>query len=425
VTTRFGGLLIDISPLREDRDYRWLWLGQVVSGIGNHITRLALPYQVYVITGSTLAIAGLTLFQLIPLLLFALGAGSLADAVDRRRLLLVAQVGLLACSLALFGLATVNEPPIQVLFVIAFISAGLFAVEQPARVASVPRLVPPERLPSALALNQLNFQAVSILGPAIGGLIIALMGLSGAYLFDAVTFAGSIGALLMIHPIRPIVAASKPGLAAIREGLAFARARRPILGSMTIDFVAMVFAMPTALFPVLALDVFKVGPLGLGLMAAAPAVGAFLGAIFSGWVRRVERVGRAVVLAVTGWGLAIVGFGIAATLATPTSFVIGLVFLALAGASDMVSAVFRNTILQLEAPDELRGRVTSINSLVVHAGPRIGDIESALLASLIGPGLTVVAGGVLCLAGVFALGRWLPDLGHHIIRRSGATQAPG
>ena len=180
----------------------------------------------------------------------------------------------------------------------------------------------------------------------------------------------------------------------------------------------MIFAMPTALFPVLALDVFKVGPIGLGLLAAAPAAGAFLGAVFSGWVGRVTRVGRGVVLAVVGWGLAITAFGITAVVATPAAFVVGLRrSLALAGAADMFSAVLRNTIVQLEAPDQLRGRVVSIHSLVVTAGPRLGDVESALLATLIGPAATVVVGGLLCLVGVAAMGRWLPEFGRHVIDR--------
>jgi MFS family permease len=414
---RIGRILLDTAPLRYDRDYRWLWGGQVVSGIGNQITRLALPFQVYSLTGSTLAIAALTVFQLIPILLFALVGGSLADAVDRRRLLLVTQTGLALCSLALVLLTASGDPPLVALFGIAFVAAGLGAVDQPARGASIPRLVPPERLPAALALNQLNYQASSIIGPAVAGVLIATVGLVGAYVVDVFTFVATFIALLAIRPIPPVGEVVKPGLAAIREGLRFARLHRPIMGTFVIDLIAMVFAMPTALFPVLALDVFRVGPIGLGLLGAAPAVGAFLGALFSGWVGRVTRVGRAVVLSVVGWGLAITAFGVCAVVATPGAFAIGLVALAAAGAADMLSAVFRNTIVQLEAPDELRGRVTSIHSLVVSAGPRLGDVESALLASLIGPAATVVAGGLLCLMGVVAMGQWMPELGRHVIAR--------
>ena len=424
MTTRLGGLLLDTTPLRLDRDYRWLWSGQAVTGIGNQITRLALPYQVYALTGSTAAIAALTTFQLIPILLFALGGGSLADVVDRRKLLLATQLGLAGCSLALVLLSTTGEPPLPALFAVAFLAAGLFSIDQPARGASIPRLVPPERLPAALALNQLNFQLGSIVGPAIGGILIATVGLTGAYVVDLLTFAASIVALLVIGPLPPLATATRPGLAAIREGLGYARRHRPIFGSFVIDLIAMIFAMPTALFPVLALDVFKVGPAGLGLLAAAPAAGAFVGAVFSGWVGRVWRVGRAVVFSVIGWGIAITAFGVTALIATPAAFVVGLVMLAIAGAADMLSAVFRNQIVQLGAPDELRGRVTSIHTLVVTAGPRIGDIESALLATLIGPGLTVIVGGLLCLGGVAVMGRWLPELGEHVIRRVPRTATP-
>ena len=416
------GLLLDVEPLRRDRDYRWLWTGQVIAGMGSQITRLALPFQVYAITGSTLAIAALTAFQLVPILVFALAAGSLADAVDRRRLLLITQSGLLLCSLALAGLAVDGDPPLVLLYAVAFVAAGLSAVDQPARASAVPRLVPPERLPAALALNQLNGQAASIIGPAVAGVLIATIGLTGAYLVDALSFVAAFVALLIIRPIPPLGQVVRPGLAAIREGLAFVRKRRAILATFVIDLDAMVLAMPTALFPAIALDVFVVGPEGLGFLAAAPALGAFLAAVFSGWVARVRRLGRAVVLAVVGWGVSMTLFGVvtvAQQLAgTPSAVLFGaaLALLALAGGSDVLSAVFRNTIVQLATPDALRGRVTSIHTLVVTSGPRIGDIQSAVVAAFIGPGQAVVAGGVLCLAGVGAIGRWFPELAGHVIR---------
>jgi Transmembrane secretion effector len=423
VTNRFRRFVVDTAPLRLDRDYRWLWSGQVVSGVGTQITRLALPYQVYTLTGSTVAIAGLILCQLIPILAFGLGAGALVDAIDRRRVLLVTQAGLAGCSLVLVLLAASGDPSLGALYAVGFVAAGLSAFDQPARGSAIPRLVPAIRLPAAIALNQLNFQAASIVGPALGGILIATVGLTGAYAVDLVSFLAAIGAVLTIQPLPPLGAVQRPGLRAIREGLAFVRHRPPILGTFVIDLIAMVFAMPTALFPVLALDVFKVGPAGLGIMAAAPAVGAFIGAVFSGWVSSVIRVGRAVVLSVVGWGLAITGFGVTTLLVGPWAFPLALVMLAIAGAADMLSAVFRGTIVQLGTPDGLRGRVTSIHILVVTAGPRIGDIESALLAAVIGPGLTVIAGGLLCLAGVAAMGRWLPELGRHVQERPRAAEA--
>ena len=416
------GLLLDVEPLRRDRDYRWLWTGQVIAGMGSQITRLALPFQVYAITGSTLAIAALTAFQLVPILVFALAAGSLADAVDRRRLLLITQSGLLLCSLALAGLAVDGDPPLVLLYALAFVAVGLSAVDQPARASAVPRLVPPERLPAALALNQLNGQAASIIGPAVAGVLIATIGLTGAYLVDALSFVAAFVALLIIRPIPPLGQVVRPGLAAIREGLAFVRKRRAILATFVIDLDAMVLAMPTALFPAIALDVFVVGPEGLGFLAAAPALGAFLAAVFSGWVARVRRLGRAVVLAVVGWGVSMTLFGVVTVVqqlaGTPSAILFGaaLALLALAGGSDVLSAVFRNTIVQLATPDALRGRVTSIHTLVVTSGPRIGDIQSAVVAAFIGPGQAVVAGGLACLAGVGVVARRFPELAGHVIR---------
>ncbi len=416
MTGRARSLFLDTTPLRRDRDYRWLWSGQVVNGIGNQITRIALPYQVYVLTGSTLAIAALTLFQLVPILLFALGAGSLADVMDRRRLLMITQTGLAACSLVLALLAAGGAPPVGVLFVVAFLAAGLAAVDQPARASAIPRLVPAVRLPSAIALNQLNFQMASIVGPAIGGLLIATVGLAGAYTVDLVSFIASFVALLAIHPLPPIGAVSRPGLAAIREGLRFARQRRAILGSFVIDLNAMIFGMPTSLFPVLALDVFGTGAAGFGLMAAAPAAGAFLGALLSGWVKSVDRIGRAILLAVAAWGLAITAFGL-----VTVSFPLALVCLAVAGAADVFSAVFRSTLVQLDTPDNLRGRVSSIHTLVVTSGPRLGDIEAAIVATLTSPQFAVVSGGLLCVAGVAVVARQFPELANHMIRRPAST----
>jgi MFS family permease len=411
--------LLDTAPLRHDRDYRWLWSGQVLSGIGNQVTRVALPFQVYVLTGSTLAIGALSLFQLVPILLFALGAGSLADAVDRRRLLMLTQTGMAACSLILVLLALGGNPPIPALFAVAFVAAGLGAVDQPTRSSAIPRLVPPERLPAAIALNQLNFQTASIVGPAVGGVLIATVGLPGAYAVDVVSFLATLTALFAIRPLPPLGGVARPGIAAIAEGLRFARERRPILGSFAIDLNAMVFGMPTSLFPVLALDVFHAGPAGFGLLAAAPAVGSFVGALLSGWVSSVQRVGRAIVLAVIGWGLAITAFGL-----LTFSFPLAWVFLALAGTADVFSAVFRATLVQLETPDALRGRIMSIHGLVVTSGPRIGDIEAAAAAAVIGPQAAVVSGGILCLVGVGVVARLFPELVAHRIPRRDVAPAP-
>jgi MFS family permease len=415
---RLRRALVDTAPLRLDRDYRWLWTGQAINGIGTQITRIALPYQVYVLTGSTLAVAALAATQLIPILIFSLGAGSVADAVDRRKLLLRTQLGLLACSALLVVLSLMTSPPLLALFAVAFAAAGLSAVDQPARSSAVPRLVPAERLPSAIALNQLNFQVGSVVGPAIGGLLIATVGLPGAYLADALSFSASLVGVAAIAPLPPLGAVTRPGLAAIREGLRFTGSRRVILSTFVIDLNAMIFGMPMSLFPALALDVFMVGPQGLGLMAAAPAAGAFLGALLSGWVSAVRRAGLAVIIAVVIWGAAITLFGL-----STFSFPLALVFLAIAGAADVLSAVFRATIVQLETPDELRGRVTSIHILVVTSGPRLGDIEAATVGAIIGPTASVVSGGLLCIAGVGVVARLFPELAAHVLRTASPRRA--
>jgi MFS family permease len=413
---RLRRVFLDTAPLRLDRDFRWLWTGQAISGIGNQLTRLALPYQVYHQTGSTLAIAGLTLFQLVPILVFSLGAGSIADAVDRRRLLRITQLGLMSTSLVLAILALQPAVPLPVLFAVAFVASAFGSMDQPARSSSVPRLVARERLPAAIALNQLNFQIASVLGPTIAGILIATIGLAGAYFVDVLSFSASFLALFRISPLPPLVRGARPGLTAIREGLRFAWERRVILATYVIDLDAMIFGMPQSLFPALALDVFHVGPTGFGFLAAAPSVGALLGALLSGWVSRVRRVGMAVIVAVGIWGAAITLFGL-----STFSFALAFVFLAIAGAADVISAVFRATIVQLAAPDELRGRVSSINILVVTSGPRLGDIEAAAVASAIGTQLSVVSGGVLCLIGLLGVVRLFPELARHTHERPDAT----
>lgn len=414
---RLRGLIVDVEPLRRDRDFRLLWIGQVVSGLGRQVTTIVLPYQLYVLTGTPLAIGALALVQVVPIMAFSLGGGVVADAVDRRRLLLLTQAGLAAASVALAGLALLPATPVLAIYAVAFVAAGLGAIDQPARSSAVPRLVPRERLPAAIALGQLNFQAAGVVGPAIGGLVLATLGIAACYVFDAITFAAAIGALVLIAPIPPAHGAVRPSLAAIAEGLRFARRRRAILATFAVDLNAMIFGMPTALFPILALDVFRVGPAGLGLLAAAPAAGAVIGALLTGWVGRVRRTGRAVLWASAGWGLAIVAFGLCTF-----SFPLALVFLAAAGAADVITAVLRSAIVQLITPDELRGRVTSIHILVVTGGPRLGDVEASAVASLAGAQLSVVSGGLLCLVGLAAIVRSFPELAAFDMRQAAGLE---
>lgn len=414
------GLVIDIEPLRRDHDFRRLWAGQTINVIGNQITRVALPYQVYVLTGSTLALAGLVLAQLVPLLLFTLGGGALADALDRRRVLFVTQVGLAITSLALVVLSLQPDPSLPLYFVLAFIASGFSAVEWPTRSSATPRLVPAERLRAAIALGQLSYNGGSVIGPAVAGLLIGVVGVAGAFAVDVATYAVSLAMILRIRPIPPIGDPGRPSLAAIREGLSFVRARRLILSTFAIDLNAMIFGSPRTLYPALALDIFKVGPVGLGLLTAAPAAGAFAAILLSGGVSRFRRIGRGILLAVTVWGAAIVLFGLSTSF-----FVLALVFLAIAGGADVVSAVFRSSVVQMETPDELRGRVASVHILVVTSGPQVGDIEAAVVASAIGAQLSVISGGLLCLLGVLVVARAFPELDAHVVPSLAARTGSG
>ena len=413
---RFGSLLVDPAPLRHDRDYRLLWSGQAISVAGRMITAVVLPYQVYVLTRDVLAVGFLSIVQLVPILIFTLGGGAVADAIDRRRLLLVTQVTLALSSVGLAAVALLPDTPIWAVYALAFVAAGLGSVDQPAWASAIPRLVPPERLQSAIALNQLVFNAGAVVGPAIGGIVVATVGIAAAYAIDAVTYVAAIVALLLMAPIPPAPNAVRPSLAAIAEGLRFARRRRPVLATFLVDLMAMVFGSPRSLVPAMALDVFGVGAAGVGLLSSATALGAMVAALFAGWTTGVRRQGLAVLAAVTVWGLGIVGFGL-----FTFSFPLALLCLAIASGADVISAVLRSFIVQTLTPDALRGRVSSIHILVVTGGPRIGDAEAAAVAALTSPATSVVAGGVLTVIGAAVLAFAMPEFRNLEVRTTPAA----
>lgn len=397
--------VMDLSPLRESRDFRLLWVGDLISHTGQHITVVALPFQMYQLTGSALAVGMIGLAQVGPLIAFALIGGAIADRYDRRRLLIISQLGSMSASLMLVGGAIAGQPPIWLLYLAAAISAAFGALDAPTRSAATPRLVTKKRLSSAIALNQLGFQVNDVAGPALGGVIIAGLGLPAAYAVDAVTFLAAIWAMLLMKPMPPEEDESRTSvLRSVREGFSYLKGRRVLQSTFLIDINAMVFGMPRALFPLLAVEVFHVGPIGLGFLYAAPGVGAAIGALLTGWVQHVRHQGRAVLWAVAVWGLAIVGFGL-----STEAFALALVFLAIAGAADVISAIFRGTILQSSVPDRLRGRLSGIHIMVVVSGPRLGDFEAGLVAQLISPVFSVVSGGVACVAGVALLAMTVPQ----------------
>ncbi len=397
-------LFPDLGPLHFHRDFRLIWLGQLVNNLGSEITRVALPYQLYVLTHSVVALGALATVQLAALVIFALLGGAIADASDRRRLLFRTQAGLCAVSVCLAGLSFSGIVAPWHIFVLALISGIFSAVDRPARQSMLPRLVDRPRLTAAIALNSMGQQTARILGPGLGGVMIASVGLPAAYALDALTFGAAIAALVAIADIPPIDMTSRPNWGAMVEGIRFL-ARTPILlSAFAIDLDAMVFGFPAGLFPVLALDVFHVGPTGLGMLTAARSVGAVLGVSTSGWVRGIRFQGRVVIGAVMVWGVAIALFGLT------SYFPLALLFLVLAGAADNISAILRSTIMQLSAPDGLRGRVSALSLMVTNGGPRLGDMEGTGVAALTSAQVSVVSGGLLCILGLGVVLWRLPQL---------------
>jgi MFS family permease len=403
---RLRRIALDITPLRVSRDFRLVWSGVFVSELGYQFTRVALYVQVYALTHSTTMVGLLGLAGLVGQVAGALTGASFIDAHDRRRILMWSQVALAVLAGALLVTTVAGRPPIGVLFGVNAAMWFVGAIEGPARSAMTARLVGAELVPSALTLYQVLWQTVQIVGPALAGLLIAATSPSWAYGVDLVTYAALFAAALAMLPMPPGHDASGAGgLAAIREGFGYVR-RDPLLQStFAIDLVAMIFGMPAALFPALAVTQFHRGVAVVGLLFAAPAVGALLQALAGGWTRRVRRQGEVVVWAVVGWGAAIAAFGIVGS-----HLWWALAFLALAGAADVVSAIFRSTILQVTVPDRLRGRLASIFMLVVAGGPKLGDLEAGLVASAFTPTISVVSGGVACIVGAFVCAAAYPEL---------------
>ncbi|MGH2673111.1 MAG: MFS transporter [Actinomycetota bacterium] len=392
---------IDLSPLRVSRDFRRLFFGLAVSELGYQFTLVATFIQVFELTGSPAAVGLIGLIGLVALVVGTLVGGAFVDVVDRRTLLILAQVGFMTASGILLVGAIHGDPPLWVVYAAVALIAGLSAIDSPTRSAITPRLVGRELLPSALTLNQVAWNATALIGPALAGIVITELDLAWAYGIDLVTYVAMLAAAIAIAPVPPErIEGSPTGWRAVREGFAFLRGRAVLKASFGIDVIAMVFGMPRALFPILAVTQFDRGPAVVGLLFAAPAVGAVLGALTAGWVKHVRHQGMAVVWAVIVWGAGIAAFGLVSDLW------LGLLLLAIAGAADVISAVFRSTILQLSVPDALRGRLSQIHILVVTGGPRLGDLEAGLVASAFSPAVSVVSGGLLCIAGA-ALLAWL------------------
>ena len=377
-----------------------------MSNVGTQMRLVALPYQIYVLTGSPFHVGLLGLFQAIPLISLPLLGGVLADRADRRRVLIATQSGLAACSLALALATQLGSTDLWILYALTAVSASFSAFDQPARGSLVPTLVERSELPAAIALNQMLYQTAAIVGPAIGGLVIASFGVAAAYWVDTITFGAAIAAAIAIKAPRQVVAVPQSIVESLVEGVMYVLRQRLLFSTMVLDLAAMFFGSIRALMPFYAEQIFKVGAAGLGLLFAAPGVGALIAVLTSGWVSRVRRPGVAVLVAVCVWGIAIAAFG----LMTEELFLLGLVLLAIAEAADVLSAIFRHTILQGVVREELRGRLTAMNGLFVIGGPNLGQVRAGAVAALASPPFAVLSGGLLCVLSAIAVAFWAPEL---------------
>ena len=406
VTQRSGlrRFLVDTTPLRASPEYRRLWLGQGLSYVLGEVTYVALPFQVYKLTGSTFAVGAIALVELVPLLSLTFIGGAAADALDRRRLLVFSEAGTTASVAGLVVNAALPHPRVDVCFALAFFAAAFGSLGVGASRSLIPRLVPPEHVTSALALNSLYASIGAVAAPALAGVLIKTVGVTGAYAVGVGGFTSSLVAFWLLPSIVPIGGGEPPGLRSLIEGFRFLRQQRVILGCFLIDTVAMVFGMPSALFPAIAIGHLHGGPQAVGYLYAAPAAGALLVSLVSGWIGDVARQGIAIFVAASLWGVAIALFGLASTLW------LAVILLGVAGAADAVSAVLRNTIMLAATPDALQGRVSAAYLAQVTSAPRLGNLEAGALASLTSIRFSIVSGGVACVVGCLLLVAAIPSL---------------
>jgi MFS family permease len=400
VPTTRRRLLLDLTPLRVSRDFRLLWTGQFVSLFGSMMSYVAVPYQVAQLTHSPFVVGLLGLAEIGPLLLTAFVGGALADYVDRRLLVRLSEAAFVVVVTVLLVNAAVPHPRVSVLFVAAGLLAAIDGIQRPALDSLTPRLVPPDLIPSASALSTLRMTASAVIGPAVGGILVTSVSLSAAYAVDVATFLFSLMLLAMMHAVPPPPDPLRPSLRSVGEGLRYAGSRPELLGTYLVDINAMFFGMPIALFPFVAQRLG--GGHALGLLYAAPAVGSLVATATSGWARRVHRHGLMVVVAACGWGAAITVFGLVDNLW------LALFFLALAGAADMISGVFRGTIWDQTIPDHLRGRLAAIEMLSYSTGPALGNVESGFVARLASIRVSIVSGGLVSVAGSLVIAAAMP-----------------
>jgi MFS family permease len=384
-------MVMDTRPLRIPA-YRRLWTSTIVTAIGSQLTAVAVPLQVYQVTGSSAYVGLSGLFALLPLIVFGMWGGAIADAMDRRRLMLLTNAGIALTAVALWVQAFAGVDSVWLVYLLLMVQQACFGMNSPARSASVPRLVPAEELPAANALNSTVLQFGQIVGPLTAGALIPVLGLSTMYLLDAVALCVTLWAVYRLPALPPLGGApASAGLRDVLDGLRYLASRGVLLLSFLADIIAMVFGMPRALFPEMAERTFgdpAGGGLALGVLFAAIPIGAVVAGLFSGLFSKIRRHGVAVVLAVCGWGLAIAAFGWTDWLP------LAALFLGLAGAADMVSMVMRSSILQEAATDEMRGRMQGVFIVVVSGGPRLADLLHGTAGAGIGAAAAVSGGGI-------------------------------
>ncbi|HEY2489840.1 MAG TPA: MFS transporter [Streptosporangiaceae bacterium] len=414
-------LLTDVTPLREHPAFRRLWLGTMLSRTGSAMTTFAITLQVYDLTRSPAAVGGIGVAMFIPLLLITLPGGTLADRVDRRRLVLAVAVGQTAASAALFALATFGGATLWALYALVAVASAFSAISAPAQQTFIPRLVPKEQLGTAMALNRIVFQVVLIAGPALAGVVTGWTGLRGCYLADVASFAGAlwaVGRLPAMPPVRLPVNAdgtasadgadggdggrTRSGLALTLEGLAFIRRTPALCGAFLADVNATFFALPVSLFPAINAERFGGNPRTLGLFVTAIGAGGLVSAVFAGPLRHARRHGLVMLACVAVWGGAFAVFAVA------RSLWLTLLTLAIAGLADTFTVVVRGIIVQEVTPDEFRGRLNAADFLVGAGGSELGSLEAGLVGSWTTPVISALSGGLLTVFGVLAIGAAMP-----------------
>ena len=405
-----ASLAMDLSPLKKYRDFRLIFTAGLFSYFGSMITFVALPFQVKELTNSFWAVGLIGMVEIIPLTIFGLYGGVLADHVDRKKMIWFTEFGTLIATLVLFFNARRENPSVILLFVIAAIFAALSGLKRPSQEAILPRLVSHDDLPSASALMSLRWQFGGIVGPSVGGLLVATYGASAGYLVDCLTFAISLSLLARIKSVPPLIARTAPSIQSLVEGIRYAFSRKDLLGTYFVDLAAMFLAMPMALFPFWADEIGA--PWALGLFYSSITAGAVVVTIFSGWMRHYPKHGRAVVFGALGWGVAIAFAG------TSNSLIIVITCLVIAGAFDQVSALFRGFIWNQSIPDELRGRLAGIEMLSYLLGPLGGQARAGGMAAMTSLRFSVVGGGLMCIGFVIAIAAVMPAFRNYDVNKN-------